>query len=146
MEAPGEYAIDRPRHSGVGGRRPQRRATYQHFKASISFPGVSRHLRIRDVCWRTATSASSRRRAWSSSVAGEVIVKLLCWACGVAQVEVERELRIGRCLRLGVWAGARWVWGDSVFKAAFNWRPGLTNVCLSSRKGSGGLVFAMTSE
>lgn len=47
--------------------------TYQHFNASISFPGVSRHFRINDVCCRTATNASSRRRAWSSGAAGVVI-------------------------------------------------------------------------
>lgn len=43
----------------------------------MSFPGVSRHLRISEVCWRTASSASSSRRACSSGMTGEDMMKLL---------------------------------------------------------------------
>ena len=43
----------------------------------MSWPGVSRHLRISDVCWRTATRASSSRRAWSSAGAGVAIVAVV---------------------------------------------------------------------
>jgi hypothetical protein len=43
----------------------------------MSLPGVSRHLRMRDVCCRTATKASSSRRAWSSGGgADEAMVEL----------------------------------------------------------------------
>lgn len=61
----------------VGLREGQRKGTNQHFRASISFPGVSKHLRMSAVCWRTATRASSRRRAWSSGGAGvDILTKV----------------------------------------------------------------------
>jgi hypothetical protein len=50
---------------------------YQHFNASMSLPGVSMHFRMRDVCWRTATSASSRRRAWSSGIIGAAMADFM---------------------------------------------------------------------
>lgn len=42
-----------------------------HFKASMSFPGVSKHRRIKTVCCRTTVEASSSNRAWSSTGGGE---------------------------------------------------------------------------
>lgn len=56
--------------------RAPRQVSYQHFRASISLPGVSRHLRMTEVCCRTATKASSRRRAWSSGGAGVAMMQL----------------------------------------------------------------------
>lgn len=41
-------------------------AAHPHLRASISFPGVSRHFRIISDCCRTTPRASSRRRVWSS--------------------------------------------------------------------------------
>ncbi len=43
---------------------------YLHFSASMSFPGVSRHLRMSTLCWRTMVKASSSSRAWSSTGGG----------------------------------------------------------------------------
>ena len=43
---------------------------YLHLRASMSFPGVSRHRRMSTDCWRTTAKASSKRRAWSSTGAG----------------------------------------------------------------------------
>lgn len=51
------------------------RDPYLHFNASISFPGVSKHLRIRCVCCLTTTNASSSSRAWSSTAGGLAIVR-----------------------------------------------------------------------
>ena len=45
--------------------------TYQHFRASMSFPGVSRQRRINLDCSRTTARASSSRRAWSSTEPGD---------------------------------------------------------------------------
>lgn len=58
------------------------------------------------VCWRTATRASSKRRAWSSSVAGEAMAAV-GRACGGAQFEKGRELGMGRggCRGGGVRSG-----------------------------------------
>lgn len=42
----------------------------------MSLPGVSRHLRMTEVCCRTATKASSNRRAWSSGGAGVAMMQL----------------------------------------------------------------------
>lgn len=46
-------------------------AAHLHFRASMSFPGVSRHRRIRTVCWRTTVKASSSSLAWSSTGGGD---------------------------------------------------------------------------
>ena len=43
---------------------------YLHFSASMSFPGDSRHRRIKTPCWRTTVNASSSNRAWSSTGGG----------------------------------------------------------------------------
>lgn len=71
-----QEAQDRQQHGG--GVRQDKRirwyATYQHLRASMSFPGMSRHLRIRPVWWRTASRASLSRRAWSSGGAGVAIM------------------------------------------------------------------------
>lgn len=40
----------------------------------MSFPGVSRHLRIRADCCRTTPNASSRRRFWSSGTGGGLAI------------------------------------------------------------------------
>src|SRR5271156_746218 len=47
--------------------------TYPHLSASISFPGVSRHLRIIMDCCRTTPNASSNNLPWSSIAAGGVV-------------------------------------------------------------------------
>jgi hypothetical protein len=47
---------------------------YLHLSASISLPGVSRQRRMSIVCWRTTASASSSRRAWSSTGGGDAMV------------------------------------------------------------------------
>ena len=60
---------------------------YLHFRASISLPGVSRHLRIKCVCCRTTASASSRRRAWSSIAGGEAMMA----SAGVAYATAENR-------------------------------------------------------
>lgn len=36
----------------------------------MSFPGDSKHRRIKMVCWRTTDKASSSNRAWSSATGG----------------------------------------------------------------------------
>ena len=46
---------------------------HPHFRASMSFPGVSRHLRIWLACCLTIPSASSSRRPWSSAVGADAI-------------------------------------------------------------------------
>lgn len=56
--------------------------TYQHLRASMSLPGVSMHLRMSDVCWRTATRASSRSLAWSSGGADVAIVDMVTEPAG----------------------------------------------------------------
>ena len=71
--------------------------TYQHFSASMSFPGVSRHLRINAVCWRTAMRASSSRRAWSSGGAGADILELMrssmrCYAAASERMKGALEM------------------------------------------------------
>lgn len=48
--------------------------TNPHLRASISLPGVSRHLRIWTACCRTTPRASSSRRPWSSWVGGFVAI------------------------------------------------------------------------
>ena len=48
-------------------------ATYLHFSASISLPGVSRHRRMRTVCCLTTVKASSSSRAWSSTPGGDAM-------------------------------------------------------------------------
>jgi hypothetical protein len=40
----------------------------------MSFPGVSRHLRIIADCCRTTPNASSRRRFWSSGTGGGLAI------------------------------------------------------------------------
>ena len=36
----------------------------------MSFPGASKHRRIKTVCWRTTDKQSSSSRAWSSTGGG----------------------------------------------------------------------------
>jgi hypothetical protein len=79
--------------------------TYQHFRASISFPGVSRHLRIRVVCWRTAMRASSRRRAWSSGGAGFDMVRVLL---PVPAASSARYWGTGQSMQVGESAARGW--------------------------------------
>ena len=50
--------------------------SYLHFNASMSFPGVSRHLRIRCVCCLTTASASSSSLAWSSTAGGLAMARI----------------------------------------------------------------------
>jgi hypothetical protein len=73
-------------------------STHQHFRASISFPGVSRHLRIKAVCWRTAMRASSRRRAWSSGGAG---VDMVLSAAALEVSRVVWAMRMSGGSRIG---------------------------------------------
>ena len=53
--------------------------THLHFNASISFPGVSKHLRIRCVCCLTTVRASSNSLAWSSTAGGEAMILNYRW-------------------------------------------------------------------
>jgi hypothetical protein len=45
--------------------------SYLHLRASISFPGVSKHLRMSCVCCRTWIKASSSNLPWSSMAGGD---------------------------------------------------------------------------
>ena len=84
---------------------PVRWMVYLHLRASISFPGVSKHLRISCVCWRTIIMASSSNLAWSSTPGGEAIVLSMHSACRteVHQLDyslpsAERLLSLASCL------------------------------------------------
>lgn len=79
----GDWAV---REHADGGRACD--TTYQHLRASMSLPGMSRHLRIRPVWWRTASRASLSRRTWSSGGAGAamasdrlLILRIDCFFC-----------------------------------------------------------------
>lgn len=47
----------------------------------MSLPGMSKHLRMRPVWWRTASRASPRRRTWSSGGAGVAMTAALLRSC-----------------------------------------------------------------
>jgi hypothetical protein len=74
-------------------------AAYLHLSASISLPGDSRQRFICTVCCRTTVSASSNRRAWSSTGGGDVVMIAVARVKGVDEKRNAPAMRLSRYSR-----------------------------------------------
>lgn len=99
----------------------------------MSLPGVSRHLRISTVCWRTAMRASSSSRAWSSATTGAAIVvgqeEGVGGLSGIVCSAIGTERKGGRHRRCAVRLGSVEARREREIGEGCRWKPGGDRGC-----------------